>query len=39
MAALGDENIGGLHVAMHDAFAVCGVERVGDLNGEVEEVI
>ena len=36
MAALGDENVGGLDVAMDDAFRVRGVERVGDFDGERE---
>ena len=36
LAALGDENVGGLDVAMDDAFGVCGVERVGDLDADFE---
>ena len=39
VAALGDENIRGLDVAMHDAFGVRGVERVGDFDGEIEQRI
>ena len=35
--ALGDENVGGLDVAMDDAFAVRGIERVGDLDGQAEQ--
>ncbi len=35
-AALADEDVGGLHVAMHDALFVCGVEGIGDLDGEVD---
>jgi hypothetical protein len=37
LAAGGDEDIGGLDVAMDDAAPVRGVEGVGYLNGEVEE--
>ena len=39
VSALGDENVGGLDVAMDDAFAVRGVERVGDFDGEAEQDI
>ena len=34
VSALGDEDVRGLDVAMHDAFGVRGVQRVGDLDGE-----
>ena len=34
MAALGDEDVCGLDVAMDDAFAVGGIQRVGDFDGE-----
>ena len=37
MSALGDENVGGLDVAMDDVFAVRGVESVGDFDGEAEQ--
>ena len=37
MSALGDENVGGLDVAMDDVFAVRGVEGVGDFDGEAEQ--
>src|SRR5271169_4242455 len=36
LPALGDENVGGLDVAVDDSFAVGGIERVGNLNGDVE---
>ena len=38
VAAFGDENIRGLDVAVNDVFGVRGVERVGDFDGEREEV-
>ena len=37
VAAISDEDVGGLDVAMNDAFRVGGVERVGDLDAEIEE--
>ena len=39
VAAFGDENVGGLDVAMDDAFGVGGVECVGDFDGDAEETI
>ena len=39
MAAPGDENIGGLDVAMDDALPVGGVEGVGDFDGERNEPV
>src|SRR5208337_4105601 len=39
LASLRDENIGGLDVPMHDALAVRGVERISDLNRQVEQRI
>ena len=36
VAALDDENVGGLDVAVNDAFAVRGIQRVGHLNGEIQ---
>ncbi len=37
MAARGDKNICGFDVAMNDAFGVCGIEGVGDFDGEGDE--
>ena len=37
VSALGDENVGGLDVAMDDVLAVRGVERVGDFDGQAEQ--
>src|SRR5207302_731233 len=37
VTALGDENVGGLDVAMNDALGVSGVERVGDFDGKLEQ--
>ena len=34
MTALGDENICRLDVAVDDAFRVGGIERLGDLDGQ-----
>ena len=39
MAALGDENICGLDVAVDDAFGVGGIECVGDLISYIEDLI
>ncbi len=39
LAASGDKNIGGLDVAMNDAFCMRGVERVGNLDSEVEHLV
>ena len=38
MAALGDKNVCRLDVPVHDAMGVSGVERVGDLDTEVEQL-
>jgi len=35
--ALGDKNIGGLDIAVNDAFAVSGVERVRDFDSQWEK--
>ena len=37
MAAASDKDVGRLDVAMDDAFAVRGVERVGNFDGQVEQ--
>ena len=39
VAASGDEDVGGLDVAVDDAFGVGGIESFGDLNGSVEETL
>ena len=38
MTPFGDEDIGGLDVAVNDVFGVRSIERVGDFDGESEEV-
>jgi hypothetical protein len=37
VAAVGDENVGGLDVAVDDALGVGGVERVGNFDAEIEK--
>ena len=37
LAAVDEKNIGGLDVAVNDAFGVRGFEAVGDLNADFEE--
>ena len=31
--------LAGLDVATHDTFAMCGVERIGDLDGVFEQLL
>src|SRR6266478_3420724 len=35
----GDEDVGGLDVAMDDALCMSGVKRVGDLDSELEQAV
>ena len=37
VAALSDEDVGGLDVAMDDAFGVRRIQRIGDLDGERQQ--
>ena len=37
--AFGDENIGGLDVAVHDPFRVRGIQGVGDLNSQLQHLL
>ena len=39
VAALGDEDVGGLDVAMNDVFGVSGVEAIGNFDGVGEKAI
>ena len=39
VAALGDENVGGLDIAMNDSLRVRGVESIGDFDGEIEKYV
>ena len=39
MPVFGDENIGGLQVAMRDALLVRGVERIANLRGILQRLI
>jgi len=39
MAAFGDEDVGGLDVAVDNAFDVGGIEGIGNFDGEVKEAI
>jgi hypothetical protein len=37
VAPLGDKNVGRLNVAVNDSFAVGRVERVGDVDAEIQK--
>jgi hypothetical protein len=37
LAARGHKNVGWFDVAMHDTLGVRGIQRVGDLDGEIEQ--
>ena len=37
MATTGNEDVGGFDVAVHDAFAMCGIERVSDVDRDTEK--
>src|SRR6516164_4818639 len=37
MATLGDEDVGGLDVAMDDALCMRSVERVGDFDADIKQ--
>ncbi len=39
MTAIGHEKIRRLDVAMHDAFGMSGIERVGDLDTQVNQTV
>src|SRR5215469_18006229 len=39
MAALSDENIGGLDITMNDALAVRGIQTVRNIDGDIEQPI
>ncbi len=39
VAALGDENIRRLDIAMDDSFGVCGIESIGNFDAEIQEAI
>ena len=38
LAAIGDENVGWLDIAVHDAFGVGSLESAEDLNAEAEDI-
>ena len=39
MAALGYEDVGGLDVAVDDAFGVRRIQRVGDIDGDGQQLL
>jgi hypothetical protein len=36
-SSLGEKNVGRLDVAMRNAFGMCGLERLGDLDPEPDQ--
>ena len=39
LASIGDKDVRGLDVPMHDALRVRGVERVSNLNAQLQDLI
>jgi len=39
MPAVSEEQVRGLHISMHDSFAVGGVKSIGDFDTEIEQAL